>query len=168
LPQVPLLKIRWHRRQSSNFFRTHLKTSINRLCRLPPLNWDRGAGSTGAPSKKYFPGWTCPARRLPKPFPVSDAIEGKCVAGREGPLQAGRLSRPRVSRRSVRGFEQQAVAMTIETDFDFKTRRGHFRGRGLRALIALAIVNLPPAMLYAAGGLIASSILHAARAYLGH
>ena len=61
--------------------------------------------------------------------------------------------------------------MTIETDFDFKTRRGHFRGRGLRALIALAIVHLPRAMLYGAGGLIASSILpwmmHAVQAYIG-
>jgi hypothetical protein len=61
--------------------------------------------------------------------------------------------------------------MTSEPDFDFKMGRGHFRGRGLRALIALAIVLLPRAMLYGAGGLSASSILpwllRAARAHLG-
>ena len=42
--------------------------------------------------------------------------------------------------------------MTIGTDFDFKIGRGHYRGRGWRALVALTIVHLPRAALIGGGG----------------
>jgi hypothetical protein len=41
--------------------------------------------------------------------------------------------------------------MSQDQDFDFKIGRGHYRGRGSRALIALAIVYLPRAVLFGSG-----------------
>lgn len=41
--------------------------------------------------------------------------------------------------------------MSQDQDFDFKIGRGHYRGRGSRALIALAIVHLPRAALFGTG-----------------
>jgi hypothetical protein len=41
--------------------------------------------------------------------------------------------------------------MSHDQDFDFKIGRGHYRGRGSRGLIALAIVHLPRAALFGAG-----------------
>lgn len=49
--------------------------------------------------------------------------------------------------------------MSQDQDFDFKIGRGHYRGRGGRALIALAIVHLRPAAYVGGGSLALYSIL---------
>jgi len=59
--------------------------------------------------------------------------------------------------------------MSQDNDFDFRIGRGHYRGRGTHALVALAIVRLPRAALYGAGGFTLSSILEwLLRALGGH
>jgi hypothetical protein len=59
----------------------------------------------------------------------------------------------------------------MSQDFDFKIGKAHYRGRGGRALVALAIVQLPRAALWVTGGIAAGSILpwalHVLRAYIG-
>ena len=47
----------------------------------------------------------------------------------------------------------------MSPDFDFKIGRGHYRGRGMPALVALAIVCLPRAAIYGTGGFIAYSVI---------
>jgi hypothetical protein len=42
--------------------------------------------------------------------------------------------------------------MTTNSDFDFKIGRGHYRGHGIQALVALAIVHLRR-VAYVRGGL---------------
>jgi hypothetical protein len=44
-------------------------------------------------------------------------------------------------------------------DFDFKTGKGHYRGRGIRGLVALAIVHLRPAAYVGGGSFALYSIL---------
>ena len=44
-------------------------------------------------------------------------------------------------------------------DFDFKIGKGHYRGRGTRALVALAIVRLPIAALFGGGAYALQSVL---------
>ena len=60
----------------------------------------------------------------------------------------------------------------MSPDFDFKIGQRCYRGRGMPALVALAIVHLPRAALYATGGVTAHAILlwllQAARVYIGH
>lgn len=62
--------------------------------------------------------------------------------------------------------------MSQDQDFDFKIGRGHYRGRGVPALVALAIVHLPRAALYGTSGMTAYAVLpwllQAVRAYVGH
>jgi hypothetical protein len=41
--------------------------------------------------------------------------------------------------------------MSQDQDFDFKVGRGHYRGRGSRGLIALAIIQLPRAVFFGSG-----------------
>ncbi len=49
--------------------------------------------------------------------------------------------------------------MPQEQDFDFKTKLGHYRGKGTRGLVALAIVHLPRAALFGAGAYAAAPTL---------
>jgi hypothetical protein len=60
----------------------------------------------------------------------------------------------------------------MSQDFDFKIGRGHYRGHGICALVALAIDHLPRAALWTTGGITAWStlpwLLQAVRAYVGH
>lgn len=59
----------------------------------------------------------------------------------------------------------------MSEDFDFKIGKGHYRGRGVRALVALAIVRLPLSALFGGGGFALYSVLpwmlQAIRAYVG-
>jgi hypothetical protein len=41
--------------------------------------------------------------------------------------------------------------MSQDQDFDFKIGRAHYRGRGSRVPVALAIVHLPRAALFGSG-----------------
>jgi len=59
-----------------------------------------------------------------------------------------------------------------QVDFDFKIGRGHYRGHGVSALVALAIVHLPRVALYTTGGVTAYSfvpwLVQAVRTYAAH
>ena len=57
-----------------------------------------------------------------------------------------------------------SLAVSQDQDFDFKVGRGHYRGRGSRGLIALAIVQLPRALLLSGG----IAIVPPATAWLVH
>jgi hypothetical protein len=61
--------------------------------------------------------------------------------------------------------------MTNNSDFDFKIGRGHYRGRGPCALIALAIVLLSRAAWAGGGGVAAYAflpwLLNVVRTYAG-
>jgi hypothetical protein len=60
----------------------------------------------------------------------------------------------------------------MSEDFDFKIGKSHYRGHGILALAALAIVRLPLAVLFSAGGFSLYSVLplllQAIRGYFGH
>jgi hypothetical protein len=60
----------------------------------------------------------------------------------------------------------------MATDYDFKFGRGHYRGTGMRGLVALAIICTTRAGIAGAGGLAiyggAPWLLQALRAYIGH
>jgi hypothetical protein len=60
----------------------------------------------------------------------------------------------------------------MSQDFDFKIGRGHYRGRGICALVALAIVHLPRAALFGGGAYAATPtmlwLVQAVRPYIGH
>jgi hypothetical protein len=62
--------------------------------------------------------------------------------------------------------------MPREQDFDFRIGRGHYRGRGTRGLVALALVQLPRAAFLGTGIALASPGLtwsvQAFRALMGH
>lgn len=64
------------------------------------------------------------------------------------------------------------AAMSQEQDFDFRIGRGHYRGRGSRGLIALAIVHLPRAALFGSGVAVATPavawLVQLLRALVGH
>ena len=59
-----------------------------------------------------------------------------------------------------------------DQDFDFKIGRGHYRGRGSRALIALAIVYLPRAALFGSAAAVATPggiwLIQVLRALVAH
>jgi hypothetical protein len=59
-----------------------------------------------------------------------------------------------------------------DQDFDFKIGRGHYRGRGSRALIALAIVHLPRAALFGGAAVVATPsgiwLIQSLRTLVGH
>jgi hypothetical protein len=60
----------------------------------------------------------------------------------------------------------------MSEDFDFKIGKGHYRGHGMRALVALAIVRLPLAALFSGGGValywVLPWLLQAIRAHIGY
>ena len=57
----------------------------------------------------------------------------------------------------------------MSPDFDFRDRKGHYRGHGMRGLVALAIDRLPRAALFGSCGVVFYKVgpwlLHAV---LGH
>ena len=59
--------------------------------------------------------------------------------------------------------------MSQDQDFDFKIGRAHYRGRGSRALIALAIVHLPRAALFGSGVAVTTpAVVWFIQALIGH